>query len=108
MESGEHALRIDYSEKEKVITLTVLRASRFKNFGFGTFLIDIQPAEISISQKALSVILACPYRRGLQGMEIWGEHRLAWGSLEHEVAVSPDEICCEELAKEWLRTCSVN
>ncbi len=101
------SLRIEYDKKEDEIILTTIDFDRFTEHGFGTFLENVDPPEVSISQAALDALLACPERDGLQGLEFWADNRLAWGAPVPCLIVPCDEVNCPEGAKIWLRLCSI-
>jgi len=103
----KHSLKISYDKEKEEITLETLNPKRFTNYGFGTFLEDICPKEISISKSALEALLNCPPRDGLQGLEFWQDHRLAWGSPSPNFIVPYDAINCPKGAKTWLKDCDV-
>lgn len=85
--------------------MDALKPERFTHYGFGTFLENINPEEVLISESALEALLKCPARSGLQGLEFWPENRLAWGDPRPYIAVPYDAINCPNGAKKWLRKC---
>jgi hypothetical protein len=100
-------LRVSYNKVTRELLLEGLKSERFEHHGFGTFLLNIDPKEITITRNALQALLDCPYRQGLEGMEIWGANRIAWGDPKLTMTVPVDEICCEPEAKKWLRECNI-
>ena len=105
MSEIEVSLRIDIEGRdgEKHIAVTALKAERFTHYGFGTFLEHIDPKEVSISQEALDILLDCPERDGLQGMEFWPDNRLAWGDPAPCLLVQFHQINVLSKAKDWIR-----
>ena len=96
-------LRIE--KQGECITLKALVKRRFKLYGFGTFLENIKPGEISISKEALAAMLKCKYLSGIQGMEIFPGNMLAWGSQECEETIALDIISLHKDAKDWFKQC---
>lgn len=107
MAKTKHALKISYDEEKEEIILKTLNPKRFTHYGFGTFLENVAPKEILISKNALEVLLHCPERSGLQGLEFWQDNRLAWGSLSPDFIVPYNSINCPKGAKSWLKNCNV-
>lgn len=89
------------------IHLKAVKKERFVNHGFGTFLCDIKPSEISITQEALDTLLNCSEKGGLQGMEFWEENRIAWGSQSFDFIVPIKHISVHRGAKKWIKEMSV-
>ena len=104
---AEYALEIKYDETKNLIMVEALISARFTHYGFGTFLENVEPNEVRITQKALKVLLQVPERGGLQGMEFWADNRLAWGSLSLKFSVSPQDINVPQKAKQWIKQFSV-
>lgn len=105
-----YTLRITYSKKHKLIKLKALNKGRFNHYGFGTFLEDIKPGEISIAPDALEILLHTTEHPGLQGMELWPNKMLAWGSPSDTLSVPIDQISVNEDAPQkkvraWLKKC---
>lgn len=99
-------LRISCVEDTKIL-FEALKPERFEIYGFGTFLCDIDPKEVSITRQALEVLLNCPYRSGVQAVEIWGENRIAWGAKSCSFKIEPLYICREPESKKWLEKCHI-
>lgn len=98
-------IRIDLIEKTK-IRIRTLRPERLTRHGFGTFLENIQPGEISISQQALDAFHRCTYKPGLQGMEIFAGKILAWGVPMPNVTLDLDRASRHDNTA-WLTACCV-
>ena len=90
-------------DDETYIEVQAVNPDRFQNFGFGTFLCDIVPPEIEITQEALDILLECPERSGMQGMEFWGDNRLAWGSIYPTLLIPLNRISVPREAKPWIK-----
>jgi len=90
-------------DEQKYFHLIGQASWRWQNFGFGTFLCDVAIGEVDVTQEALNELLAQPERSGLQGMEFWSDHRLAWGSTALEHVVPCDEVNVPAGAKDWIR-----
>lgn len=82
------------------ITLEAL--SGIDRFGFGTFLCDLDPGEIDCDAFSKAALIAAPYKRGLNGMEIWADHRIAWGYPSERMTMPIDEISKQPGADAWL------
>jgi len=102
-------------EKDDIL-LVVLAAGggvwyQLKNFfqtnGFGTFLSKIDEGEISITQEAYDALASCPYRSGLQGLELFKNNMLAWGSQSPTFSVPCGCISLHEGAELWLEKCCI-
>jgi hypothetical protein len=103
---SEKSLRLDYDANDECIVMEVLNPHRFANYGLGTFLdkIDTEdPSEVSISEKALEVLLKQPERRGVQGMEFFPHGCVSWGSLEHRFKVHASRINVPDESKVWIK-----
>jgi len=109
----EHSLEIGYDKEKDCITLKTLKEERFTFYGFGTFLKDVDPKEILISQEALDVLLQLPARGGLNGLEFWPQSSgvdqkiLAWGSQAPNFMVGTRHINVPNESKVWLRECTI-
>lgn len=103
MVDNGYSLRIDYNADSGDIALEALRPERFTHYGFGTFLENVDPKEVSISRVALDALLECPERSGLQGLEFWPDNRLAWGDSSPRFLVPTDAINCPKNAKDWIK-----
>ena len=101
MKPTNPALRIHLHEGK--VRLEVLLAKRAKLIGYGTFVTLDKKGSLEITSQALEALLQQPYRRGLQGLELFGKSvgQIAWGSPHHKVQVSLDEVCNHGAA--WLR-----
>lgn len=99
------ALRIDLAGRH--VVLKALIAARFTHHGFGTFLESIKPGEISISKKAYDVLIGCRYRNGLQGLELFSNHMVAWGDPRPAIKVAVDKISLHKGAEKWLEKCCI-
>lgn len=71
------------------------------HFGFGTFLCDLQPDEIECDGFSHRALLNASPKNGLNGMEIWPDNRIAWGSPEHKLVMPIKEISNLN-ANDWL------
>ena len=90
-------------EEGKCVAVKALKVKRFTHYGFGTFLENVAPSEVSITQEALDILLECPERRGLQGLEFWPDNRLAWGSRSPYLLIPVDQINVPSAAKKWIK-----
>ncbi len=100
-------LQIRLTDDKKGLSLLALSKKRFNHYGFGTFLCNAKPDEIDITQEALDALLNCPEKSGLQGLELWADNRLAWGSLSPEFVVPLDSINRMSGSEKWLEQCTV-
>lgn len=73
------------------------------HFGFGTFLCGLKPEEIESDNFSKQALLNAGEQGGLNGLEIWGGNRMAWGSPEHEIIMPISEISKGAKADEWLK-----
>lgn len=80
---------------------------RFERHGFGTFLSNVEPGEVEITREAFDVLINCPERGGLQGLEVWKEKRIAWGSPEPRLEIPKDKCSVEEGSAAWLVECVI-
>ena len=97
-------LRIELTDDDgPCLNLKATDSDRWQNFGFGTFLCDVAKGEVEITQEAMDELLKQPERSGLQGMEFWPDHRLAWGSTSRDFRVSCECINVPSAAKDWIR-----
>ena len=101
------ALENRYNKTKNLILVEVLTPARFTHYGFGTFLENVDPSEVRITEEALEVLLRVPERPGLQGMEFWANNLLAWGSPNPKLSVSPNDINVPREAKRWIKQFSV-
>ena len=62
------------------------------HFGFGTFLCNLKPEEIECDKFSKKVLVSASPKSGLNGLEIWEDNRLAWGSPEHSIIMPIEEI----------------
>jgi|13_taG_2_1085334.scaffolds.fasta_scaffold14100_5 hypothetical protein len=62
------------------------------NFGFGTFLCDLKADEIECDKFSKEAILNAKEKSGLNGMEIWEDNRIAWGSPSPKIIMPISEI----------------
>lgn len=72
------------------------------HFGFGTFLCDINPDQIECDAFSKNALLRATEKRGLNGMEIWQDNRIAWGDPSHEIVMPIKEISKMKGAERWL------
>lgn len=77
------------------------------HFGFGTFLLNIQPNEIEVDEFSIQAILNSRYKKGLQGLEIWEDNRIAWGHPDHKIIMPINEISKDKEADIWLKKIKV-
>ena len=101
------AIQVETNEKGKHIAVEALRSERFTHYGFGTFLENIIPSEVSITKEALDILLQCPERNGLQGLEFWPDNRLAWANLSPYYIIPIDKINVPSEAKKWIKKMKV-
>ena len=97
------ALNIFCSVDQQYLVLEALMPERFTNYGFGTFLENVDPKEVQITRLALEMLEKEQERRGLNGLEFWPDFRLAWGSLSLKFLVEAGDINLPAKAKEWVR-----
>lgn len=97
------AIQVKEQDGKQYISVKSLKPERFTHYGFGTFLENIDPAEISITREALDILLAGQERSGLQGLEFWADNRLAWANPTSNLLVSPDHINIPKGARKWIR-----
>jgi hypothetical protein len=97
------ALRITL--KGRSVILEALLADRFVNHGFGTFLEGVGEGEIEITHAALDEIVKCPYRSGVQGLEIFGIETggvIAWASTSPRFEI-PLQHVSKHQNSDWFR-----
>lgn len=78
-----------------------------EHFGFGTFLCDIQSAEIEADEFSKSALLSATEKSGLNGLEIWADNRIAWGDPSHSVIMPVVEISRADGSEKWLQKIEV-
>jgi hypothetical protein len=100
------AIRIDTDGDN--IRIRTLIESRLTQHGFGMFLEDIKPGEISITAKAFKILNDSPYRGGLMGLEIFAINVLAWGKPSYGITV-PQKFISHHRSSEapWFPDCCV-
>lgn len=94
-------------DDEEYIRVKVLKAERFDQHGFGTFLSNVNPKEVSVTKDAMGILMAGRYRNGLMGMEFWEENRLAWGSLSNVFSIPTNCISVPTGSKSWIKEMAV-
>ncbi len=72
------------------------------HFGFGTFLCNIKPEEIECDEFSKQALLNGEEKSGLNGLEIWGDNRIAWGSPSETIIMPIEEISKVSKANKWL------
>ncbi len=72
-----------------------------EHHGFGTFLYDLLPSQIECDEFSKGVLLCAKDRHGFNGMEIWADNRIAWGSPAVMIIMPVSEISRHEGAN-WL------
>ena len=85
---------------DKHIKLEAL--SGIEHHGFGTFLSNLKPEEIECDEFSKRAMMKATEKRGLNGMEIWDENRIAWGSPSKAIIMPTKEISKESGATDWL------
>lgn len=101
-------IRLVERGSDKIFHVKAINEGRLTHYGFGTFLENIEPSEIEITPEAREALLAQPERDGLQGLEFWGDNRIAWAHPGPEIEVHPDDVNVPKSAKEWIRQMSLN
>lgn len=91
---------------EKILHIKAINEDRLTHHGFGTFLENIEPKEIWITKEAKALLLEQPERGGLQELEFWPDHRLAWATPHPEIYVRPDDVNVPKDAKKWIKQMS--
>jgi len=76
-------------------------------FGFGTFLCNIKPEEIECDEFSKTALLNASEKSGLNGLEIWQDNRIAWGSPSHKIIIPITEISKAKGSEKWLAKISV-
>jgi len=71
------------------------------HFGFGTFLCELQPKEIDCDQFSKDSLINAVEKHGLNGLEIWQDNRIAWGSPSETIIVPVSEIS-KASGSNWL------
>lgn len=71
------AVRIELHKDE--LTIEKKNESRFKIYGFGSFLEKPQLGEVSMNKAAFDFLVHCPERRGLMAIEIFNGPIVAYG-----------------------------
>ena len=100
-------IEVEEDDGDKCIAVKALKIKRFTHYGFGTFLENVVPSEVSITQEALNILLECPERSGLQGLEFWPDNRLAWGTPNPYTLIPIDQINVPSEAKKWIKEMSL-
>lgn len=100
-------IEVKEDDGEKCIAVKALKSKRFTHYGFGTFLEIVVPSEVSVTQDALDILLECPERHGLQGLEFWPDNRLAWANPSPYLLIPIDKINVPTEAKKWIKEMSV-
>ncbi len=85
------------------IHIQALDPKRFRVFGFGNFMLDIQDEEVEITAPARAALLAGRKMNGLQAMEFWRDRKLGWASTNHDFLAPVSAISVSDRAKEWIR-----
>lgn len=94
------ALRIQ-KEADGTLGVIVINPERWTTRGFGTFLEQIKPGDVSISKEALDMLRTVPERRGLQQMTFFkdggikpgGSDPIICGVIGTMTKVPTEEIC---------------
>lgn len=73
----------------KMFSIKTLVEKRTKIYGFGTFLQDPKPGEISINKAAYDLLAHCPARRGLMAIEIFNGPIVSYGDTSLEFTEIP-------------------
>ena len=100
-------IRLTEVDEREVFHVKAVDEDRLTHYGFGTFLENITPSEIGISVDALKRLLEQPERPGLQGLEFWPDHRIAWATPDPEIYVLPEDTNVPTKAKAWIKKASV-
>lgn len=100
-------IEVEEDDGENCIAVKALKNKRFTHYGFGTFLENVVPSEVSITQDALDILLECPERSGLQGLEFWPDNRLAWGTPHPYTLIPINQINVPSEAKKWIKEMSL-
>lgn len=85
---------------DKHIKLEAL--SDIENYGFGTFLCNLKPEEIECDEFSKQAMIKATAKGGLNGMEIWADNRIAWGSPSKTIIMPTKEISKAFAATDWL------
>jgi len=72
------------------------------HFGFGTFLLNLQPEEIESDNFSKNALLEAHEQSGLNGLEIWEDNRLAWGDASESIIMPTKEISKQKGADNWI------
>lgn len=73
------------------------------HFGFGTFLCNIKPEEIECDDFSKNALLNATEQQGLNGLEIWPDNRIAWGSPDESIIMPICEISKQDGSDKWLK-----
>lgn len=93
-------LSIITDDGEKCLQIRIINFKRMTLHGFGLFLENFDPEEVVAGKGVIDALCAQPERRGLQGVEFWGDaKRLAFCA---EI-VPLRNINVPEGAKDWIR-----
>jgi hypothetical protein len=76
--------------------------SGIDNFGFGTFLCNIQPDEVEADEFSKNALINASEQDGLNGVEIWNDNRIAWGSSSPSIIMPVSEISNMSNKGGWL------
>lgn len=99
-------LRITMKSKNSVL-IRVLRPERIIHSGFGTFVENVKPGELSVTTEARIALESQPYRSGLQGMEIFAGNIIAYGDPRPTIEIPLGDISFHNGAEKWFEKCCV-
>ena len=77
------------------------------HFGFGTFLCNIKEDEIECDKFSKEVLVQSSEKSGLNGLEIWEDNRIAWGSPSESIIMPISEISNMTKKDSWLSRINV-
>jgi len=92
-------LTLTTSHGERCIHIVCLNPTRLTQYGFGLFLENVDPQEVTAGKGVIAALLEQPERRGLQGMEFWADNRLAFCAI----IVPLSQINVPTAAKIWIK-----
>lgn len=72
------------------------------HFGFGTFLCNIKEDEIECDDFSKNALIQSGEKNGLNGVEIWEDNRIAWGSPSESIIMPISEISNMTKKDGWL------
>jgi hypothetical protein len=84
------------------LRITALLPQKFRTHGYGSFLSDIKPGDISASKQALEFILSQQHQRGLIPVEFFAQNIFMWLNTQPQALAYEKQISVAPKAKHWI------